>query len=200
MSHAIGEQPNGSSDYDIGISLPTLEPTITNTNYSLVSTLERDSDGINQSRLISQEHVGANQGRSHRENITVLKQWGKRKKARTVNATILGERYLVRIEASNRGNRHSRKSIKLPLRKMFKGKRDFSKMTHVDRIYSINLDHRYLKCAIIMESLWLSKQDFPSTRFAAKFGHDDSCVPTKPGSQCIGISGLAQMNIFIMEQ
>ena len=116
---------------------------------------------------------------------------------RLVNETILGEDCLILLESSNFGVVHSKKTINRELRQKFHAKLDFSAMTHIDRIYYINLDHRHIRRGI-MES-WLSQQDIPYQRVAGQDGRPDICIPNKEGPRCVGISGLAQTNVFIMD-
>jgi hypothetical protein len=131
-------------------------------------------------------------------NITILYSMEGTWKVRDVNETISGEEYLVRIEKSNGGSARTKESVEHEARKMFKDRLNSSMPIHIDRIYYINLDHRYVKRAI-MES-WLSKQDIPFSRVAAKSGQNDTCIEKKQGPPCIGISGLAQTHVFIMDQ
>ncbi len=135
-------------------------------------------------------------------NVTILTSWDTKEITSTnyvrfLNETILGENHLVRINASNHGRIQSADSVNQKLRKKFHATLNFSMLMRLDRIYYINMDHRRLRRAI-MES-WLSKQSIPYTRVSGKPGQENVCRPNKNGKRCVGISGLAQTNVRIME-
>lgn len=139
---------------------------------------------------------------AHLSNVTILKSMDSKwitasNYKRIVNETILGNDHLVRIEASNQGRIRSVQSVNQKLQKKFNAKIDFSSLAPLNRIYYINMDHRRLKRAV-MEA-WLSKQSVPFTRVSGRQGQEDSCVELKQGPRCVGISGLAQTNVHIMD-
>jgi hypothetical protein len=114
-----------------------------------------------------------------------------------VNETIMGQKTLVQIQASNNGRILPTEAVKQELRKKFKASLDFSVITRVDRIYYINMGHRPRKRAI-MES-WLSKQPIPHHRVRGQKGETDSCISRKQGPRCLGISGLTETALNIVD-
>lgn len=215
ISHTVEQPINGlTDDTKTILTLASrrgspVDPSKPNTHPEYHIT-ENENNGINSSnRLTLKAEDGdkgtatTSSGRSHRGNVTILKSMKPKwitasHTKRIMNETIMGEEYSVLIQASNKGKIRSRQSVTHKLREKFQARHNFAKLTHIDRIYYINMDHRHLKRAI-MES-WLSQQDIPYSRVAAKSGQTDSCVPKKRGPRCIGISGLAQSNVFIMDK
>jgi hypothetical protein len=126
-------------------------------------------------------------------NMTVREEREEQHSAHTI---ILGEEHPTSvIKLSNHG-----KKVRLQVLQRAMGKEqptlDAALPHNLDRIYYINMDDRPLRRAF-MEA-WLSEQSIPYERVTGQKGREDTCVEGKKGRRCIGISGLAQTYLHII--
>ena len=109
-----------------------------------------------------------------------------------INGEIGGQGSLVRTKGSF-WDFHDIDEVKRKTPAAFKTPR-----VSIDRIYYINLDERHIKRAI-MEN-WLSKQPIPYQRVSAMRGDTNVCVELKQGPICVGVSGVARTNLYIIDK